>query len=94
MLEQNIVKQKVTFSFEAPEAQTVSVVGDFTEWQKAPVSLKKGKGGLWRGTVSLSPGRYEYRLLVDGEWRDDPNCPEHRPNQFGGRNCVCVVNGS
>ncbi len=93
MLEHKTLKQNVTFSFAAPEAQTVAVVGDFTEWQKAPVSLKKGKGGLWKKIISLSPGRHEYRLLVDGQWCDDPNCREHQPNQFGSQNCVCVVDG-
>jgi 1,4-alpha-glucan branching enzyme len=86
-------KQKITFSFTAPDAQSVLLAGDFTGWQEAPLALKKQKGGLWKKTVSLPPGRYEYRLLVDGEWRDDPQCATHHPNQFGGQNCVCVVNG-
>jgi 1,4-alpha-glucan branching enzyme len=87
-------KQKVTFSYAAPAAQSVLVAGDFTGWQQAPLELTKDKAGIWKKTVSLAPGRYEYRLLVDGEWRDDPNCPQRHPNQFGGENCVCVVNGA
>ena len=85
--------QKVTFSYAAPDAKNVLVAGDFTSWQQAPVSLKKSKNGVWKTTVSLPAGRYEYRLLVDGEWRDDPECPNRQPNQFGGANCVCIVNG-
>ncbi len=91
MAKQKTVKQKVTFSFEAPEAQSVSVVGDFTGWQQAPLDMKKDKKGVWKKAVSLPPGRYEYRLLVNGEWRDDPQCPNRVPNQFGGENCVCIV---
>ena len=86
-------KQKVTFSYKAPQAQSVVVAGDFTGWQQAPLDLKKDKSGLWKKTVSLPPGRYEYRLLVDGQWQDDPECAERNANQFGGQNCVCVVNG-
>src|SRR3974390_2591918 len=85
--------QKITFSYAAPQAQSVMLAGDFTGWQQAPLQLKKDKSGVWKKTISLAPGRYEYRLLVDGEWRDDPNCPHRQPNQFGGDNCVCVVNG-
>lgn len=85
--------EKVTFSFKAPEAQSVLLAGDFTGWQQAPVELKKDKSGTWKKSISLPPGRYEYRLLVDGQWRDDPNCNQRNPNQFGGENCVCVVNG-
>jgi 1,4-alpha-glucan branching enzyme len=87
-------KQKVTFLYEAPAAQSVLLAGDFTGWQQAPVSLKKDKTGTWKKSISLPPGRYEYRLLVDGEWRDDPQCSKRQPNQFGGENCVCVVNGA
>ena len=94
MAKQKSAKQKVIFSFVAPEAQTVLVAGDFTGWQQAPVSLKKGKAGVWKKTVSLPPGKYEYRLLVDGQWLDDPQCPNRLPNQFGGENCVCIVDGS
>jgi hypothetical protein len=67
------------------------LAGDFTGWEQAPVGLKKDKGGVWKKTLALPPGRYEYRLLVDGQWRDDPQCINRRPNQFGGQNCVCVV---
>ena len=94
MAEQKTPKQKVTFTYSAPEAQSVLLAGDFTGWQQAPLSLKKDKTGTWKKTISLPPGRYEYRLLVDGEWHDDPQCQVHQPNQFGGENCVCVVNGA
>ena len=93
MPKDNNGKQKVTFAYKAAEAQSVMVVGDFTGWQQAPVELKKDKAGVWKKTILLPPGRYEYRLLVDGEWRDDPNCSQRHPNQFGGDNCVCVVDG-
>jgi len=91
MRKQKTVKQKVTFSYLAPEARTVSLVGDFTQWEKAPLPLKKAKAGVWKKVVSLPAGRHEYRLVVDGEWRDDPHCPHRQPNQFGTENCVCIV---
>jgi len=87
-------KQKVTFSYVAPEAQSVVLAGDFTGWEQAPLSFKKNKSGVWKKTVSLPPGHYEYRLLVDGKWQDDPQCPHRRPNHFGGQNCVCIVDGA
>ena len=79
MAKQKLAKQKVTFAYAAPEAQTVSLAGDFTGWQQAPLTLKKDKSGVWKKTVSLPPGRYQYRLLVDGQWRDDP---QEGANQF------------
>jgi 1,4-alpha-glucan branching enzyme len=91
MATQTKPKQKVTFSFAAPDAQAVALAGDFTGWQQAPLGLKKHKNGIWKKTVSLPAGRYEYRLLVDGEWRDDPQCAQRSPNQYGGENCICTV---
>ena len=79
---------KTIFSFMAPEAQTVQLAGDFTDWELAPVSLKKLKGGLWKTTVTLEPGSHQYRFLVDGQWRDDPTCDARVPNPFGAENCV------
>ncbi len=84
-------KQKVTFSIVAPEARSVKLVGDFSGWESRPVDLKKLKSGQWKATLSLEGGKYEYRYLVDGQWRDDPNCPTRVPNSFGGQNCLCVV---
>jgi len=91
MAKAKTAKKKVTFTYRAAEAQSVMLAGDFTGWQQAPLAMKKDKTGVWKAAVSLPPGRYEYRLLVDGQWRDDPECAVHQPNQFGGQNCVCVV---
>ena len=59
------------FSFHAPDAQSVLLVGDFTHWQSSPISLQKGADGNWRVHVPLASGIHHYRFLVDGEWRDD-----------------------
>jgi 1,4-alpha-glucan branching enzyme len=79
------------FSFRAPEAISVQLVGDFTHWQEKPISLKKEDGGVWRASVPLSPGEHHYRFLVDGEWRDDPECPMRVPNPFGGQDMMRKV---
>ena len=80
-----------TFSFSAPEATSVQLVGDFTQWQERPVNLQKGADGVWRTAVNLPPGAHHYRFLVDGEWRDDPECALRTPNPFGGENMTRQV---
>lgn len=84
-------KQKITFKLTAPQATSVMLAGDFTGWQQAPVPMTKNKAGVWKKTLSLPVGDHEYRLLVDGQWQDDPACPNRKPNEFGGENCVCRV---
>ncbi len=79
------------FSFRAPEAISVQLVGDFTEWQSHPISLRKETGGVWQASVELTPGEHHYRFLVDGEWRDDPECSMRVPNSFGSQNMMRKV---
>jgi len=83
--------RKQTFAFTAPDALSVQLVGDFTQWQECPISLEKGADGVWRTTVDLAPGTHHYRFLVDGEWRDDPECVLRAPNPYGGENMTRVV---
>jgi len=83
--------QKITLTYFAPEAGSVFVAGDFTKWEASPVSLVKENTGVWKTTLALKPGKYQYRLLVDGQWQNDPQCPELQPNEFGSANCVLSV---
>jgi len=77
-----------TFRFTAPDATSVILVGDFTHWQKGGIPMRKGKNGVWEATVPLAPGKHSYRFLVDGEWRDDPECKLRIPNPYGGEDMV------
>lgn len=79
------------FSFRAPEAISVQLVGDFTHWQEQPISLRKESGGVWSTSVELPPGTHRYRFLVDGEWRDDPDCTLRVPNPFGSQDMARKV---
>ncbi len=82
---------KEVFTCSAPEAHTVELAGSFTDWDKHPIKMRKVRNGTWRATVELEPGEYEYRFLVDGQWRDDENCSLRRPNVFGEENCIREV---
>lgn len=79
------------FTFRDANASSVQLVGDFTHWQEQPINLRKESGGVWRASVELSPGTHHYRFLVDGEWRDDPECLTRVPNPFGSQNMARQV---
>ena len=88
-----MVKPKTQkFSYVTPGARDVQLVGDFTNWQERPIRLRKESDGVWQAAVPLEPGTHYYRFLVDGQWRDDPECPVHVPNPFGGQDAVRQVN--
>ncbi|HSQ58225.1 MAG TPA: hypothetical protein VLM40_21045 [Gemmata sp.] len=75
-----------------PGAHSVIVTGSFCGWSREGRSLSYDRNGeVWGGVLTLPPGRYEYRLLVDGEWHDDPTCDNRVPNPFGSENCVFEV---
>lgn len=79
------------FSFRAPEALNVQLVGDFTHWQERPISLHKESDGIWQASVNLPAGTHHYRFIVDGEWRDDPECTLRAPNPFGSEDMMRQV---
>jgi 1,4-alpha-glucan branching enzyme len=80
-----------TFRLLDSDAQRVLLVGDFTEWQKGAIPMQGGGNGLWTTTVKLSPGEHSYLFIVDGEWREDPECTVRVPNPFGGKDMVRQV---
>lgn len=83
--------KKVQFEFSAPEAREVFVAGEFNNWDARATRLKKDRNGLWKITLPLTPGKYEYRFLTDGKWENDPSCSGCVPNKFGSQNCVRIV---
>jgi 1,4-alpha-glucan branching enzyme len=84
-------RQRATFSLEAPDAKEVAVGGDFNNWNASTHPMKKGQKGVWKKTVMVPAGRYEYKFLVDGRWQNDPENKETCPNRFGTHNNVLVI---
>ena len=87
----NVKKAETEFSLVAPQAESVFLSGDFNQWNTSSHPLKKGKDGEWKISLSLNPGRYQYRFLVDGEWQNDPGSLECINNPFGTSNCLKIV---
>jgi len=75
-----------------PEAKSVQLAGDFNNWNPAATSLKPaGENGDFEGTLRLRPGRYNYRLVIDGRWTHDKYNPVNETNEFGELNSVLEV---
>ncbi|MFH1209062.1 MAG: glycogen-binding domain-containing protein [Candidatus Omnitrophota bacterium] len=84
-------EQAVEFQLSAPQAKSVNVCGTFNEWRTNAGRLTKDYRGIWKGSIQLKPGRYEYRFFVDGQWIDDPRAKKTVTNQFGSKNTVLEV---
>ncbi len=86
----NVVE--VSFILEHPDAREVFLCGDFNQW--APESLRmirRDGAGRWEKHLTLLPGRYEYRFVVDGQWMSDPHAPAEVHNPYGSSNSVVEV---
>jgi chromosome partitioning protein len=75
-----------------PRAHTVQIAGDFNNWQPQQHTMEKvGDSGVWQTQVKLDPGRYRYRLVVDGQWQQDPYNELTELNPFGGFNSIIEI---
>lgn len=76
---------------ELPPDATVSVVGDFNDWdvQAAPMTRENG---VWSTTLPLPPGRHVYAFVLNGErWLADPRAPTAPDADFGRPGSVIIV---
>jgi enterochelin esterase-like enzyme len=86
--------EEVEFRFDPSQAgrdhvERVCLAGDFNDWHESDWPLERGTDGVFRRVVSLRPGVYRYKLVVDGEWQQDPVNPLREPG--GHHNSVLVV---
>ena len=85
----------VKFVFVAPQATTVSLVGDFNDWSSRATPMRRAQnGGVWSVTLPLGVGRHLYAFMVNGtEWIADPQAPLAPDDGFGHANSVVLVTG-
>jgi len=75
----------VHFRLDAPEASSVHLAGDFTDWEPA-YELHESQPGVWTVVVPLQPGVHDYAFVIDGEtWTPDPLATTV-DDGFGGEN--------
>ncbi len=87
-----VVRRRVEFMIEAGPGKTVSVAGSFNDWDPmSKVLADKDGNGVYRGIMMLIPGEYEYKFVVDGDWRIDENNPCFASNDLGTLNSVLKV---
>ena len=83
--------RKLRFAVRLPQADEVVLTGDFVRWNPEGIPLHHDGAAEWYTQLELAPGDYQYRLRVDGEWRDNPEASRKVPNPFGTQNCVLTV---
>ncbi len=70
----------------------ISVAGDFNHWSATSTPLRfDERRGAHEVLVEIPPGRYRYRLVIDGSWKADPFNKHKQVNEYGELNSVLVV---
>jgi hypothetical protein len=82
----------IPFAIEAPSASSISVVGDFNDWNPSVTPLERSSDGRWIVRLKLRPGRYRYSYLVDGtRWVADPAHPAPPDRDFDAPTSLVTV---
>jgi chromosome partitioning protein len=82
----------ITLTRHDVDPESVRVAGDFNEWiPDSGVVLDRHPDGAWTKFFALSPGRYEYKLVVRGKWVVDPLNPNRVSNDAGSENSVLEI---
>lgn len=85
-------RKGVVFTYRSNDAKQVQLAGDFNNWvPDEGVETRQGPEGTWEKIVRVGPGVYQYRYLVDGEWRPDPSNPRRIEGPAGGLNSVLII---
>ncbi len=87
---------KVTFKLKkdlANSASEANLVGDFNNWDKHALKMKKLKSGEFSLTLNLEKDKeYQFRYLLNSkEWINDPEADKFVPNIFQSENSVIVI---
>ena len=62
----------VNFLCIAPEAQEVSIIGDFNNWEPGSHAMNRQVDGSWSTQIDLHHGHHRYQFLIDGKATLDP----------------------
>ncbi len=88
----NQISDAVIFVSLYPRAQRVQIAGDFKNWKPDNTPMDRvGDSGVWQTKLKLPQGQYRYRLVVDGQWQQDPYNERTELNPYGEFNSVVEV---
>ena len=88
----NQIEEAVVFVTLYPRAKSVQIAGDFNNGQPATSPMERvGDSGVWQVKMKLPQGIYRYRLVVDGQWQQDPYNERTEMNPYGEYNSIVEV---
>jgi glycosidase len=80
-------KYEFTYDPKGKAVKTVQLAGELNDWTPARTPFHLDNG-IWKATIWLNPGVYQYQIVVDSTWMLDPANAEKADNNNGGFNSV------
>ena len=91
-------ENSVRFQCIAPAANNVFLAGTFNAWDPTVTPMQPDEAAGWYVELKLTPGRHEYKFIVDGMWCCEPGIADADyvgedavVNPFGTKNRVVEV---
>jgi cyclomaltodextrinase / maltogenic alpha-amylase / neopullulanase len=86
---QKISKKLITLTYSG-NGNEVKTKGEFNAWN-ADNSILKKEGDVFKISLLLNPGNYQYLFLVDGKEKRDPSNKDSVDNGMGGWNSILRI---
>lgn len=90
-LQRLVTRQMVVLNFDEIECSRLQLAGDFNDWIPDRDVETRKINGHWQKVFTADPGVYEYRLVIDGIWQQDPTNAVEIPNELGTINSLLQV---
>lgn len=85
-------RKSVKFQVREKPGTNIYVSGSFNNWDGEAKQMKDiDDNGEYYVSLLLSPGKHEYKFVVNGEWHIDTSCPLWVINEYGTLNSVVEV---
>ncbi|MEZ5084528.1 MAG: alpha-amylase family glycosyl hydrolase [Bacteroidales bacterium] len=84
------IKYTLDFDPQGKKYKEVKLTGEMNGWNPKESDLTFANGN-WSISLNLTPGKYQYQLVLDGKWVLDPGNPIKVENNIGGVNSLMQV---
>ena len=88
-----LAEKIVLFTLDMPHASNVALIGTFNQWTPEGYRMyRDDQRGVWKLSIPLDSGRYEYAFLIDGKIVvPDPKGLLQRDDGFGNKNSILTI---
>ena len=83
--------RRIILSYASSLGEDIRLAGEFNEWVPDGGIETVREDGQIRKILHVGPGDYQYRLVVNGNWCNDPQNPRRVLNGLGVHNSLLHV---